>query len=234
MAPTGRTEKSVGSALVPLPPFTQSRAIAGPSDHGFLSGGRRSAATCQWAAPNPERSGPGSIDIPHQFETGGDAIDRPGVTPALTARATAADAPGTTPVAGPVFDWHKIGPIELPNGLASAERSAYGGCLPVQLRRPAAARARSRQTAQRRPAPRQDGTLLRRSECRARRRSGDVLLRRPALPCSGSVIRLPACRVLCRHQNGLVSRLPRNWAVFARVSFTFHVSCTMPQPEFRW
>jgi hypothetical protein len=41
----------------------------------------------------------------------------------------------------------------------------------------------------------------------------------PPLPRSAGISFLVFPLALCRHQNGLVIRLPRNWAVFARVGF---------------
>jgi hypothetical protein len=71
-------------------------------------------------APNPERSGPDSIDIAHQFETG-EERNLQCATPALTARTIARGCRLSS--AGRCALTHKIGPIEL-NCLTPAEPSA--------------------------------------------------------------------------------------------------------------
>jgi hypothetical protein len=110
----------VGLAVVPLPAFTQSRAIPGPPVTGSEW---RGGHLTMGRAPNPERSGPDSIDIAHQFETGEERILQ-SATPALTARTIARGCRlSSARGAGRCALTHKIGPIEL-NCLTPAEPSA--------------------------------------------------------------------------------------------------------------
>lgn len=200
-----------------------------PSYHGFPSGGRRLPATCQWAGRLTLKGvGPDPLISLIKTRRGTQlpaGVRRRRCRHAPLLRMRLARRGGARS--------HKIGPIEPPAGafglwcMLTCAVEAAGGYSGT-----------SRQTAHRRPAP----------QARRHPSFADRSVERngvPAIssfsaaipPCRGplrGVLCFPAWWVLCKHQNGLVGGLPRNWAVFACVRFAFYVSCTMPQPEFCW